>query len=132
MSAPFRPVFMSDLPSSWQTTPDAEQLRARAIELGISPENMTRRIVFYVPEHPIFFQYERFLHSLDQSLQQNILNCVIQNADVGAQQSKPGARKRLMKAMDDNGAPNFECLACAEYQTPLQSRTVEATAPTSE
>ncbi len=132
MSAIFRPITLMDLPASWQTPPDPEQISSRAASLGISPQNMTRRIVFIVPEHPVFFQYERFLQSLERDSERTIINCVIQNSEVWAQQSRPGARKRFMEAMKTNGAPSFEFLATAEYKTPITTANVNISSSTPE
>ena len=132
MSASFRPIMLTDLPAAWQTPPDPEQIRSRAASLGISPQNMTRKIVFSVPEHPVFLQYERFLQSVERDSQKTIINCVIQNSETWAQQSRPGARKRLMDAMNLNGAPSFEFLAIAEYKTPTATISENTSSSTSE
>ncbi len=64
MEVPFRAVFTADLPESWRKAPDPEIQRARARMMGIPPEQMVRRIVFCVPEHPLFIEYEKFLQSV--------------------------------------------------------------------
>ena len=119
MEAPFRAVFTADLPDSWRKTPEPDVQRARARMLGIPPEQMVRRIVFCVPEHPIFIEYEKFLQSVQVPPDQEIVSCVIQNAETWRTQSKPHAFKHLMTSMKETGAPDFNSLGCAEYRNPL-------------
>ena len=123
MEAPFRAVFLTDLPDAWQKTPEPEIQLARAKMLGIPPEQMVRRIVFCVPEHPIFIEYEKFLQSVIVPQNQEIVSCVIQNAETWKAQSKPKAFKNLMTSMRETGAPDFNSLGCAEYKNPLPTVT---------
>lgn len=123
MEVPFRAVFTADLPESWQKTPDPEIQQARARMMGIPLEHMVRRIVFCVPEHPLFIEYEKFLQTVVVPQDQDIVSCVIQNRETWRTQSKPNAFKKLMTSMKETGAPDFDSLGCAEYRNPLPSFT---------
>jgi hypothetical protein len=121
MEVPFRAVFTADLPESWRKTPDPVIQQARARMMGIPPEQMVRRIVFCVPEHPLFIEYEKFLQTVVVPQDQDIVSCVIQNSETWKTQSKPYAFKKLMTSMKETGAPDFNSLGCAEYRNPLPS-----------
>ena len=119
MAIPFRAIHFTDLPLDWQAQPSSASLRMTARQIGTTPEKVRKRIVFVVPETPLFLEYELFLHEYEKSTGiKDVINCMIQNADTWRSQAQPMAFRKLMDAMTKTGAPPWEQLGCAYFQVP--------------